>query len=384
MILRSTSKKDAFTDYASKCFDFDFDGECVTEIKEMPTPPENFSIGVIYGSSGSGKSTLLRHHFGDPQNVEWDRSKGIVSHFKTPEDAIERLSSVGLNSVPSWVRPFHVLSNGEQFRANLARAIGDGAVVDEFTSVVNRTVAKSASIALCKMVKRKEYKNIVIATCHSDVLEWLTPDWTYNTDTLEMSVGRYHRRPTIRFRIFEAHHGLWKAFSRHHYLSQDLNLACKCFKAVMDKEVIGFSASLSLPGRIPPLYIGDKRNKFRESRTVILPDYQGIGIGVRFSDAIGEYWLNEGYRYFSKTAHIRMGEYRQKSDLWRPTSTNLKSREKSQQRSKKEMWYHLSLDTKRLCYSHEYIGHPNNPHRIMYQRKGKDEIVRHLQTRRVG
>ena len=114
-----------------------------------------------------------------------------------------------------------------------------------------------------------------------------------------------------------------------------------------------------MPGRIPPLYDGDRRNKFRECRTVILPDFQGMGIGVRFSDAIADLHIERGYRYFSKTAHIRMGEYRESSSLWRATSTNQADRSKSCKRNKKDTWKHFKLDTERICYSHEYIG-PNN------------------------
>jgi hypothetical protein len=33
------------------------------------------------------------------------------------------LAAVGLGTVPAWLRPFPLLSNGEKFRANLARAI---------------------------------------------------------------------------------------------------------------------------------------------------------------------------------------------------------------------------------------------------------------------
>jgi GNAT superfamily N-acetyltransferase len=64
---------------------------------------------------------------------------------------------------------------------------------------------------------------------------------------------------------------------------------------------------------------GDDRNKWRECRTVVLPDFQGLGIGVRFSNAIADIFIEEGSRYFSKTAHIRMGEYRQNNPLWRAT-----------------------------------------------------------------
>jgi ABC-type lipoprotein export system ATPase subunit/GNAT superfamily N-acetyltransferase len=367
MNFTSTVMCDEYTDHISKNYDFEFDGINRLSIPSLPSVPDVFGIGVIYGSSGSGKSSLLSQ-FGVEEHVTWDSRKSIASHFPTPEDAVEKMSAVGLNSIPTWTRPYHVLSTGEKFRARLARVIGDGIVIDEYTSVVNRSVAKTASLALRKMVTRNNLQNIVIATCHDDVLDWLEPEWTYNTDTCVMSVGRGHRRPVIHLEVFKADYGLWGAFERHHYLSATLNKASSCFRAVMDGVTVGFNASLPLTGRIPPLYSGDSRNRYRESRTVILPDYQGVGIGTRFSDAISEIWLSRNYRYFSKTAHVRMGRYREASDLWRPTSTNLVSRAKSKERSDKKEWNHLSLDIRRICFSHEYVGSVGTIHRDLWEK----------------
>lgn len=354
-ILTCRVKMDEFVEHASKAFDYEFDGVSTFKLPHLPQVPREFGIGLIYGSSGSGKSTLLKR-FGKEDKHDWHKDKAVISHFVTPEDAVERLSSAGLNSVPSWTRPYHVLSTGEKFRADLARSIRDGAVIDEFTSVVNRSVAKSASVAISKYIRRKGYKNIVFAGCHDDILDWLEPDWSFNSDTEEFSVGRCHRRPPIQLGIYECHWKEWRMFSHHHYLSSEINKCCTCFLLVWDGVKIGFSASMPMPSRIPPLFDGDDRRKYRESRTVILPDYQGMGFGVRFSDAVAQIWIDRGYRFFSKTAHIRMGEYRQGHPLWRATQTNLKSRAKSQKCSKKEAWHHLMLDTKRICYSHEYVG----------------------------
>ena len=66
---------------------------------------------------------------------------------------ISALSAVGLGSVPSWLRPFSVLSNGEQFRAGLARLLlsdEKAVVLDEFTSVIDRQLARIASGAFQK------------------------------------------------------------------------------------------------------------------------------------------------------------------------------------------------------------------------------------------
>ena len=51
--------------------------------------------------------------------------------------------------------------------------------MDEFTSVVNRDVAKSMSHALQRYIRQKDLK-IVIASCHFDIIEWLQPDYVFN------------------------------------------------------------------------------------------------------------------------------------------------------------------------------------------------------------
>ncbi len=186
--LRTLISEDEFTSAAEKAFDCVANGVSEYYPWEKPTIPKEFGIGVIVGSSGSGKSTLLKD-FGKELSPNWNNNKPIISHFENPDDAINRLSAVGLNSVPSWYRPYHVLSNGEQFRADLARKLKDGCVIDEYTSVVDRNVAKAASVALSRYVKKNNIKNIVLSTCHRDILEWLEPDWVIDTDLGEYTEG---------------------------------------------------------------------------------------------------------------------------------------------------------------------------------------------------
>jgi ABC-type ATPase with predicted acetyltransferase domain len=187
--LTSSVKKDDYIEASEKAFDCTFNG--VSEFYPWDLPknlPEDFHIGVIYGASGSGKSTLL-NEFGEEIYPIWDPNKAIVSHFDAPDEAINKLGAVGLNTIPSWYKPHHVLSNGEKFRADLARKIRDGAVIDEFTSVVDRNVAKAASVALSKYIKNNGIKRVVIATCHEDVIDWLEPDWVINTNNGEVYNG---------------------------------------------------------------------------------------------------------------------------------------------------------------------------------------------------
>jgi len=187
--LISIVETDEFIKASEVAFDCIFDGTSKFYPWEMPTKiPKKFKLGVIVGSSGSGKSTLLKE-FGTEENPIWDPNKSVISHFDTPQDGIDKLSSVGFNSIPSWYKPYNVLSNGEKFRADLARKLKTGAVIDEYTSVVDRTVAKAASVSLSRYIKNNDIENVVLSTCHSDILDWLEPDWVLNTDTGELLHG---------------------------------------------------------------------------------------------------------------------------------------------------------------------------------------------------
>jgi ABC-type ATPase with predicted acetyltransferase domain len=61
-------------------------------------------------------------------------------------------------------------------------------VIDEYTSVVDRNVAKAASVSLSRYIK-KWYRECCLSTCHHDIIDWLEPDWVLNTDTGELLHG---------------------------------------------------------------------------------------------------------------------------------------------------------------------------------------------------
>lgn len=101
----------------------------------------------------------------------------------------QALTAVGFASPPDWLKSYHVLSNGEKMRCDIARAMienKDMFVFDEFTSVVDRNIAKVASLAIQKAI-RKNDRQFIAVTCHHDVQEWLMPDWVFNTDTMTFS-----------------------------------------------------------------------------------------------------------------------------------------------------------------------------------------------------
>lgn len=332
----------------AQSFDYDFDGTHTFNPPIMPDLPKDFGIGLIVGPSGSGKSTVLSR-LGEEMVFQWDTNKAIASHFSSAAEARDKLGAVGLNSIPAMLRPYHVLSTGEKFRADLAIRLSDGAIIDEFTSVVDRNVAKSCANALRRYISAGGARNIILATCHYDVVEWLEPDWIFDTSTGQMSGRGSVHRPTIHIELLPCKVSAWQAFRDHHYLDGNINKSSRCWIAVWESVVVGFASCISFPS-------GNWSNGWREHRTVILPDFQGLGIGTRISDAIGEIILSENGRYFSKTSNHRMGEYRNASQKWKPTSKNQKDRQDyANGRKTKESghsWRHIN----RVCYSHEYIG----------------------------
>jgi GNAT superfamily N-acetyltransferase len=344
----SNVEVDAHVLAACQSFDYEFDGTSEFEIPQF-NPPESWGIGLIVGPSGSGKSQMLKKYFdhSGEDTLGWDGEKAVISQM--PDDNQGRLMGVGLNSIPAWCRPFHVLSTGEKFRAEMARRVNDGAVIDEFTSTVDRNVARACANAVCRYVKARGFRKLVFATCHYDVEEWLQPDWVFDTRTRELHARDCLRRPKIKIEIRRCDASVWGMFSHHHYLSETLNKSSRCFVATWGEEVVGFASALAFPS-------GNFKNAWREHRTVVLPDYQGLGIGVRLSDAVAELFIEAGARYFSKTSHPRMGQYRETKGLWRPTSKNRKSRQDYAKNTGNKERKHASAHINRVCFSHEYIG----------------------------
>ena len=191
--LESKIENDNYTQFLYDNYDIQNRDKTVTEVpipsKEDMEAMKNddWNILLICGKSGSGKSTILREIYGDVKPIEYDHSKCVISQFPrlTEEGVCDLLSSIGLASVPTWLRKPQELSNGERARLDIAKAIYDanGGVVllDEYTSVVNRAAAKSMSHALQRYARQKGLK-LIIASCHFDIVEWLQPDYMFNLE----------------------------------------------------------------------------------------------------------------------------------------------------------------------------------------------------------
>jgi hypothetical protein len=315
--------------------------ESEDEPHDISSIHHSWQIGLIVGPSGSGKTTIARAMFGDRiyRPHDWPTDRAVIDGFgPRPIKEITRLlTAVGFSSPPSWIKPYHVLSNGEQFRCDLARALAGGendkggrgkeeggksatpppspfslppslVVFDEFTSVVDRNVARVVSAAVAKGIRSGQIAcRLVAVTCHYDVTEWLAPDWVIDMATATFT-RRSLRRPPVHLKVFPCRRSVWRLFAHHHYLSGELSRYARCFLALWQDTPVAFCATVAL--------IGHKR-RWRISRIVTLPDYQGIGIGMAVAEVVAQLLVEAGNRVNVTASHPSLIAHCRRSPRWR-------------------------------------------------------------------
>ena len=252
---------------------------------DLPLDEREWTVGMIVGPSGSGKTTILNHVFGSPLRLRW-KGEAVVDDFPhemSIEDVTEVCGAVGFNTIPAWMRPHKVLSTGEQFRVSLARSLVETPpdkmiVIDEFTSVVDRQVAKIGADAAQRWARKHEHR-LVVATCHYDVEDWLQPDWMYDPASREFTWRSLQRRPEIACRIERCPRSEWARFARFHYLTPELHPSARCFECFVGDTPVSFYAVINRPRAKGP----KSRRIVGVSRVVTLPDWQGLGLNSTMS-----------------------------------------------------------------------------------------------------
>lgn len=310
---------------------------------DLPVDDGGWSLGLIVGPSGSGKTSMGRQFWGGDAFVDfddWPSDRPIVDAIAPGGDFNEvtaALAAVGLGTVPAWLRPYPVLSNGEKFRANLARVICDApakAVIDEFTSVVDRQIARFGALAFAKSWKRVAKaggNQCVLLSCHYDIIDWVEPDWVFDTATGKYAGRGLWRRPRFDLEIWQTDWRYWHLFEPHHYLKVAKMIAATNYVGVVDGELVAHLGVSTRPGMV----------EARACRLVIMPEWQGAGIGTRFLNAVCQMWL-EGNNRFGKpmptlfhTSHPGLCTALRRDKAWVQVSAELHGG--SKKRSQKTM-----------------------------------------------
>jgi GNAT superfamily N-acetyltransferase len=216
-----------------------------------------------------------------------------------------------------------VLSNGEQFRAGLARLICEKpgeVVVDEFSSVVDRQIAKIGAQAFQKAWRRENPSGkVVLLTPHFDIVDWVQPDWVIDTNRKTFDRGIPRQRPPIELEIRKVNGSYWRYFKPHYYLDLPMPIAAEYFVGTVNGELACHLA-------VCPWF----HNKgYRATRLVTMPEWQGAGVGSRFLDAIAQYHLDGHGRKgkqlptFFHTSHPQLCAALRRSDKWEQCSAQL-------------------------------------------------------------
>jgi energy-coupling factor transporter ATP-binding protein EcfA2 len=292
---------------AADSLDIDAEKKSVHELTVQADVEAPYNVGLIVGASGSGKTTLAKRMFGDDCfRAALDESKPVIEQFPKDLDyeaCAAILSGVGLTSVPCWIRPACTLSNGQKARAEAALLMTrDGlTVIDEWTSVVDRTVAKVMSHCVQKFA-RKQDKRVVLVSCHYDVVEWLNPCWVIdcNKGTYEdrRSLWRgFRRTEQLTFEVREVGSETWRYFSKYHYLSERLpGGKMIMYGLFLGPEQVGFVCYANYTPRVP-----GKPLVMHFNRLVVHPDYAGLGLG--------RHLVNATARLVAAIVHRVMGKF---------------------------------------------------------------------------
>lgn len=334
-----------------------------------------YDIGLILGASGSGKTTLAQSVWGEHVFEQvLDPARPVIDQFPDHweyDDCAQALTGIGLTAVPCWIRPAYTLSNGQRARAEAALQIArlDVArensptvpppiVLDEWTSVVDRTVAKVMSHCLQKYARRAK-RRVVVLSCHYDVTEWLSPDWIIdcNAETFQDRRGLHggERSERLEFFVAATDKRTWPMFSRYHYLSDKLPKGgLHLYGLWHGPNQIGF---VCYANYVPP--IPGKPVTFHANRLVVHPDYAGLGLGIRLLNATAADMVGKGFRVMGKYSSTPVARAMMKAPLW-------KLRQIGRQIGKTKVGGNLQRGRAGMrenvkTYSFDYIGGKNPP-----------------------
>lgn len=273
-------------------------------------------IVLLVGPSGSGKSSALgrvARRFPACSSVGQapfpsDRAVvDVVAPAGTLASALSMMTACGLGEPRLWLRSFDTLSDGERFRASLARAVAAATrsrssaplLCDEFCSLLHRRVAKAISFNIRKIVSRRRLC-LVVASSNEDVIADLQPDevvWLRGGGACEVQVCSVRLTKPFslrrRLRIERGGKRDYDTFAAMHYRDTDeLGFVDKVFvmREGSGGELLGIVVyshgplELALRNRATDGWFSRNPGRVNRSlrilrRLVVHPDVRGCGLG---------------------------------------------------------------------------------------------------------
>lgn len=127
-------------------------------------------------------------------------------------------------------------------------------------------------------------------------------------------------------------------------MSTDLNPSAQCYIGYFENNPVCFFGVLHFPH--PNI-----KNFKKGHRLVVLPDYQGLGIGHIFSSEIADIYKKQGFRFIITSSTKSLFKQRSKDNRWIVTR---KGRNLPQ--SKGKTVANMNVSKNKLTYSYEYVG----------------------------
>lgn len=96
-----------------------------------------------------------------------------------------------------------------------------------------------------------------------------------------------------------------------------MSKAAQCYVFLWNEKPVAFVGILPFPG------VGDSKTR-RISRIVVLPDFQGLGLGKKIVNYISSLYYKEGHQMYIRTMNPALGIALDKDLNWTQTAGHLK------------------------------------------------------------
>jgi GNAT superfamily N-acetyltransferase len=153
------------------------------------------------------------------------------------------------------------------------------------------------------------------------------------TTTLK-SIPNYNMTLIVR----EGEKHLWKKFHPYHYMTANkdpktsLPNGAKFFTFYWVKDDMEI-----LVGCLGVMFQIASYPAKRLTRTIVLPEFQGLGISTKMINSISDFYTKQGFKVYGATYHPRLGEYRENSKNWSAGHYNQREFKLSKDHNEKSM-----------------------------------------------